>query len=498
MGSISKEMKADTVMDDIYKFESNKKLLSFQFKDTGIPMWMFIRSPLIRATGHVEMGSNYVLLKRRPNMKKDKKLTDKYMRHNPFLTLRKDVVFAFFRYDQLSLHDDNRYYDDLVMPFMRLLPKRVTTIMSGRGTDMQENHCNHPNWKRDSIFGDFTGKKGTDFTDSVCDEDKENIQKLIDYIIVNYPMNIEKNAIRKMKATLYNVAANHRKLIGLCTLYLKIVRPKLVIISHGSYELLLNSAMIIACKRQHIITAEFQHAWVGKNHENFYYGDLIVKHKKCKKVLPDYLLTMGKYWNSQVHVPQKVFTIGYAKTINKSIVPHNNNILFAASYAYEQYESILRDILPCLDKDATIFFRLHPTEITPLLRQRFEGYSKYSNFILANEKDLNYYMQKCRYVIVDGSTVCYEALYTGRIVFNLDNDISRIYGINELDYVKVFKTAGDFLELWMERESYKAVEYNEFYDINWKDNFIKFLNMQGINIGRDENEIMSVWCRKYW
>lgn len=471
-----------TIMDEIYEFENSEELLSFRFKDTGIPMWMFIRSPLIRSTAYVEMGITYAAenRKRRPQSKK-KTSIDKYLFRNPFFTSKKDIVWAFFLYVTSIVHHDGKVYDDLVMPFMNMLPKRGTTIMSGTGTDVQESVCNHPNWKRDNIFGDILGRTKSR---TICKEDRENINKLLCYISERFPMKADSKINKQMKASLYYIALNHKTLISLCECYLKIVRPKLVIISHGSYEFSLNSAMIIASRKRGITTAEFQHAWVGKNHENFYYGDSIVKDDYCKRVLPDYLLTMGRFWNSRVNIPQKIFTIGYARVIEKSAVPLNDNILFAASICYEQYEELLSNVLPYINSDAKIYFRLHPEEAVPATIKRFEKYQRYGCFEMANEKDFSYYIKKCRYVIVDGSTVGYEALCLGRIVFNLDNAVSKYYGINELDCVRKFRTGEEFLELWENRDSYEAARHTEFYGEDWERNFKRFLGMQGIKVGK--------------
>lgn len=467
-----------TIMEQIYEFENDKKLLSFRFRDTRIPMWMFIRSPLIRATARVAMG---VDVKERVPPKYKKTIVDKYICKNPFFTLKKNVVWAFFRYECMTVHQEGIVYDDLVMPFMQMVFRKGTTIMSGNGTVIQENWCGHPNWKRDNIFMDIV--KNIKLRE-VCKEDCENIQGLLRYILEKFPMEVENKMRKRMYASLYDIALTHLMLISLCEFYLKIVQPKLVIVSHGSYELLLNSAMIIACRKQNITTAEFQHAWVGKNHENFYYGDLIVKDKYCKRVLPDYLLTMGEFWNNQVNIPQKIFTIGYAKVIEESIVPQNDNILFAASCSYDQYEDILSGILPYMDSGTKIYFRLHPEEVSPSIVIKFEKYTCFDCFEMANERDLNYYIQKCRYVIVDGSTICYEALYLGRIVFNLDNVFSRQYGINELTCVKRFETAKEFLELWKKRNNYESIKHTEFYGGDWEKNFKRFLGMHGIKIER--------------
>lgn len=74
--------------------------------------------------------------------------------------------------------------------------------------------------------------------------------------------------------------------------------------------------------------------------------------------------------------------------------------------------------MPELDESAIIYFRFHPLYST---KNKEIGLKKikYPNFIIANENGLNFYMKKYRYVIVDGSTVCYEALFNGRIFFLL-------------------------------------------------------------------------------
>lgn len=480
-----------TAMEEIYEFENSEELLSFRFKDTGIPMWMFVRSTLIRVTGYAAMGATYEVehgQKRKAPVGDEKTRIDKYIRRNPFFTLKKDIVWAMFDYSVAQIHQDGRAYYDLVMPFMQMLPGRGTTIMTGTGTAVQESVCDHPNWKRDNIFWDIMNRTKSR---EVCKEDREGMKGLLRYVSERFPQNVDMRIKQQMYGYLYSIGLNHKTLISLCEIYLKIVRPKLVVVDCGSYEAPLHSAMIIACRKRGIATAEFQHAWVGRNHENYNHGDLIVKDEYCKRVLPDYLLTMGRFWDSQVSIPQKVFTIGYAKLPEQTAVPQNDSILFAASYFYDQYEDMLNNILPHMDGNAKIYFRLHPLEAAPPLIKRFEKYQRYGCFEMANEKELGYYMKKCRYVIVDGSTVCYEALHMGRIVFNWDNAYSRFYGINELDCVRKFGTAGEFLELWKNRDSYEAVRHAEFYGADWERNFRKFLGMHGIKAGNNMQKHMK-------
>ncbi len=468
----------------MYDFENNSKLYDFRFKDTGIPMWMYIRANYINRIVDREVYKQYQHIwnkDRRDEIVLKKSLLEKYITKNPFLTCKKDILFAFWSYSELRQHDGGFVYEDFIMPFLKVFPKNTSTLMTGSIVNKYEKNCLHPNWKMDDIFMDMLRVTGClKRKKDICDEDRKNIHGLINFLNRNCPLQIYEDIIKEIGYSLEHISCYSKQMIKICQSYLSILNPKVVIICCASYPSLLRTSMILACRNRKIKTAELQHGLNSKYHVNYQFCDYILNNTECRKMLPDYYLTFGKYWNNIIKVPYKCYVIGYAKTLLKELIPNNNKILFCADIDFDRYIDFLDKIIQKLDIE--IYFRFHPRYSSKQQRDKFKKYFNYSNFFEADEKDLSFYMKDCRYVIADGSTVCYEALSMGRIVFSFESKSSIKMGVNKLSDVHLITNANDFMVLWNERDKLQSRCHDEFFNLNYKENYIKFLKKCGVDI----------------
>lgn len=466
--------------DRLYEFENTEYLYHFRFKDTKLPMWMFVRLYVIESLTYNQVYiANKQISEGKKRVKKiEKNIWQKYVIRNPFLSRRKEIVFAFWQYEDLRQHDDGRVYEDFIMPFLQIFQYNSTTLMDGCIQNVYELDCTHPNWKMDDIFTDLLKCREID----IAVEDKRQIKQFIDFLERNCPFPIESDIKKDVYVSLRMFAQYLKSMIKICELYLRITNPKVVIMFCASYPSILRTAMIIACKNKNVMTAELQHGWVGKYNPNTYHCDYIIKTKECNLMLPDYFLTFGEYWNNQIRMASKCITVGYAKSVVDNVFPDNSSILFCAGLHFEMYLELLEEIMPKLDVATKIYFRFHPTSSSQKQKNPFNKYLKYPNFVLADEKDLSDYMKDCRYVIADGSTIVYEALFMGRIVFALESELSIKLGFRDLPDVHVFRDAKDFMKLWSERNKLDSVYHKEFFDLNYKEKYVGFLKKCGINM----------------
>lgn len=466
--------------DKMYEFENKKDLYHFRFKDTGLPMWMFVRLLIIEGVAYNTGYSAKKQISRGKLREKEiqKNILQKYVMRNPYLSRKKDIVFAFWGFQELRQHDDGMVYEDFIMPFLRIFPHNTTTVMEGRIRNRYELDCAHPNWKMADIFTDIIKYKEVD----VSTEDQKQIRGFINFLECNCPFQIESSLKKDICAQLNYFAKYAKLMIKMCELYLQIVKPKVVIIFCASYPGILRTPMIMACKNKKVVTAELQHGWVGEYNPNTHICNYIIKNKEFNRMMPDYFLTFGKYWNSQVRATSKCNVIGYTKPIIEDAVPVNNKILFCAGLHFETYMELLDGLMSKLDFDTEIYFRFHPTYSSQEQKNLFKKYLKYPNFIAADKKDLGDYMKECRYVIVDGSTIAYEALFMGRIVFALESELSIKLGYRDIPDVHMFRDAIDFMELWNERSKLKPVYHKEFFDLNYKENYIRILKKCGVDV----------------
>ena len=77
--------------------------------------------------------------------------------------------------------------------------------------------------------------------------------------------------------------------------------------------------------------------------------------------------------------------------------------------------------------------------------------------------------------------VCYEALFMGRIVFVFNSIQTVRCGINNLSSVHLFNDSDEFLALWEKRDILKPEYHKKFFNINYKENYKKFLKKCGVD-----------------
>ena len=470
--------------EQMYEFENNSQLYNFRFKDSGIPMWMYIRSLFIRDVIDQTLYTQITQIEHiKANTKFIRKsFMSKYITKNPFFSQRKDILFAFWGYSELKKYDNGMVYEALIMPFLQMFSDKTSVLMHGNISNEYELNCSYPEWKMDDIFIDILNCIHNIKKQNISNEDKKNIKDLVKFLDNSCPIKMNNCIKKKICSMLEDFAHNNKFMVRICELYLQVAKPKVVVICCGSYPGLLRTSLILACKNKSIVTAELQHGLSARCHANYQYGNYILNNYECSRILPDYYLTFGEYWHNHVNIPQKCKVVGYAKPIVKDSVPVNQKILFCADLDFDRYLHFIDKIISHLDKSTEIYFRLHPIYSTKKQKEQFKKYLKYPNFFFANDKDLSFYMKECRYVIIDGSTVCYEALFMGRIVFAFESRQNTKVGINKLPYVHLFNSSDDFLKLWNKRDMFISEYHDEFFNLEYKKNYIEFVKECGVKI----------------
>lgn len=464
----------------MYDFENNSGLYKYCFKDTKVPMWMYIRSYFIRDIANKKLTKQNRKSREYRN-KINKGRVNKYIFKNPFFSQQKDILFALWNYSTLKIHENGLVYDQLINQYLQMFPKNTTTLMNGSVANKYELRCSHPDWKIDDCFIEILNSmRYMTKKSDVCPEDKSNIKRFINYLDLNCPLKLDNNLRREVIWRLEEFAKNAKYMIKIYEVYLAIVKPKVAIICCASYPDIIRTPLILACKNRGVVTAELQHGLISRYHTFYQYSDIILNNYKYKGILPEYFLTFGEYWDNKIKIPQKHGVIGYAKPVIME-TDGEENILFCADVDFEKYILFLDKFMPELDKNIKLFFRFHPLDSTKKQRDMFQKYVRYDNFVLANELELSVYLKNCRYVIVDGSTVCYEALFMGRIVFSFDSEQSSLSELDKLTDIYLFNNVNDFMKIWSIRGTLNSKYHKEFFNLNYRENYITFLKKCGVN-----------------
>ncbi len=458
------------LLEIVYSFENNEELLSFVFPETGIPMWMHIRLSVIsRAVfryGFSNPMSIHGEVYNHPH-----KLYELIVK-NPFFSKEKSIVYAFFNNALWEKDSFGNVGELRFLPFFMFESSKSTTLVDFVEKNKFGLHCDYPNWKSTYSFSKLSAEMAR-----YSEFDTTNEKSFVKYLMSEFPVKMNEVLWRDTLKELLEVKKLFSTYVSLYKEYLSVVRPKIVFVDHASYtNITKNCAMTVACKENSIPAVEFQHGIIPKNYYVYNYGTQITESMNCRRLLPDYLLTKGEYWNSVSNSPVKKYVVGSPNVGNIKNKKRNNCILFAADDEYDGYIEFLDDLFDKNDLNLMIYFRFHPEEHDEAIKRRFFKYLKTGKFCLANDNHLSYYMELCDSVIVDGSTVGYEALASGHFVFALKNKLFERNGIDDPNLVYSFSSASDFLSMWEKSSSTKLKVHNEYNESNWEERYKAFLS----------------------
>lgn len=450
----------------LHSFENDKKLLEFTLEYYDIPMWMLVRLNIIvecidKKTGLFSStrGRNLIIRKN-----KWKEMTLK----NPLISLSKEIVYAGFPNTYMLEHDEGKLYDERIRPYVEI-SRNASMLVSVLTNDKFDYE--YSNWKSDYFIHYLACRK-----ENICEEDFHKVDEFIKFIKENLPF--ETNNIF-LKSVLNTIIYYSRKLPGYVEtwkLYLKIAKPKVVIVCEGCYMGISTLGLILACKDLNIPTAELQHAWEGKTSHAHYWGDEIIRNRNCKRLFPDYFLTFGKYWNDYIHLPSKKIVVGTHRKYNLGKQNLNENVLICLSINCRQYIKFVEYIVMNTEMNTKLYLRLHPIENTRNNRAIFKHFCEKDRFEFANNKNIEYYFEKCKYVFSCASTAIYEALTCGKIVFVPKDQMYDWYEMDTIkDKIYSFETIQQFKELWDKRSTFPMKRYNDFYEMDYERLYTEFI-----------------------
>lgn len=457
----------------ILEFEEDCRLLEYVIPEVDVPIWPFVRTEILI------------------NMEKDcgwrdcfalkacfshEKIYEEMTIRNPYNSEQRDIVYAFFQNNFMDKDKDGKVFEDRYYSYMQFCEEKSTTLIKFVFETEFGFKSDCPDWKSDYAITleAERNKKGT--------VDAEGIRAFVNFIAEKFPYKFRRDQYRKIMRHACWVEEQLMPMIKACERYLDIVRPKLVVVFWAHGMVMPNVAMILACKRKNIVTAEIQGVMFADYVLPCNWGNMIMKNEKCKKLFPDYVLTLGEYWNKILKSPSKRYVVGNAKLAGIEENPDNNNILIATGDDLDKYEKFIEDLFKIENMEFTIYFRIYP----PLahMKKCFDKFKKFDNFHMANDSTLAYYIKQCGYVITEGEgSVLYEALAFGRGVFALGSGDELNVTVKDVYRIR---NAAEFLTLWEKRETIERVKHVEYYDMNWKENYTNFLNMVGIGKGTTE------------
>jgi hypothetical protein len=301
-----------------------------------------------------------------------------------------------------------------------------------------------------------------------------DIERFIDFLRTEEIADVD--FCEQMRNALYGFYFSYASYRSYLTKVLKKFEPKVIFADDGAYGSY-KAILFKTAKENGILTGEFQHGTISKGQLAYNYGDGIFKSKEYRKYLPDYILTFGDYWNTQMNIPSKVVTIGaphFYESIKKykDIEEQKNSILIVSqgtvTNIFVEIAKYLSDSLP----GYKIIFKLHPGEVP--FEDRYKTLYKYNNIQVAKSGDIYKYIAECEHIIACYSTTIFEAMGFDKNIFVLDNEQSRTHIPKDIGIQ--FKEKEELKELIIQSEK-QDIKYDlEYYfSSNWKENYDIFM-----------------------
>jgi hypothetical protein len=259
------------------------------------------------------------------------------------------------------------------------------------------------------------------------------------------------------------------------------IRPKLLMIGAacfgGAY-----ATMILAARSQNVPTAEYQHGAVAEGHDGYNLSPTLRASEDYKRTLPDYFLSYGSWWNSQITVPLQKVIIGN---------PHRDTQMSRLSIQSEEKTDVLilsdglefgmyLDLAKAIEslvasRSWRVVIRPHPQE-----RSWVKGVygSQIGAITIDQNPDLMMSLNRSRVIISELSTGLFEAIGLVEEIYLWDTRKSRFcYPTHPFTS---FSSAEELSKLMTSSCGTVHIDPNSFWAPNWRENYLAFLARFGV------------------
>ncbi len=263
------------------------------------------------------------------------------------------------------------------------------------------------------------------------------------------------------------------------------VQPKVLIVEEACYGNV--AALMAAGRRMGIVTAEYQHGGVSAGHDAYNFAPMIRESAEYRETLPQHFLGYGDWWNDQINAPVAKTAVGN---------PHREAMLAETRAGNQSKEDILIlsdgiDFPLYLDLAEQIAASVRKKGLRVVLRphplERSHVQSKYGDHIgevlLDQNKDLYASLATTHVVISEISTGLFDAAGVADRIFLWDTPKARFTFPRHP--FQSFDSASMFLDMLSDDTAGRlsASDLNAIWAPSWRDNYVGFLERQGIRCG---------------
>tara|TARA_B110000971_G_C20039698_1_gene516970 strand:- start:4531 stop:5919 length:1389 start_codon:yes stop_codon:yes gene_type:complete len=453
---------------ELLTLEDNTKILDYRFNDNNIPMYLMIRHYLLQTF----VNNEFSLTDYSPKQKI--KLVDiipflfNTLTKNLYRSPKKDIyIFSpDVQYKKVNSHYVNKLYDFFIDSY----PDQTQIVVKSFVYKKQSP-------KNRVVYFDFIIKLVSSlcgkFT-SIKKKDKETIRQFLIFLKEYSPYKIEEETLSVIEKTLKSNAKQLKYYQYLNHQFLKLKKPKLILVEDAHY---LNEpiSIIMAAKKLNIKVGEIQHGYIGPSHRAYNFSEKL--QPLIKEYLPDYFLSFGKFWNDSINIPAKKIPIGNPELLkNKTLYKNKNQqkkqILFiSGGTVFNKLIELISGAYNELNCDGyKIILRPHPLE-------RSEIENRYSLLIKMgvqiDQGNLFDSLSSSEIIVsMEVTTVLYESICFTNKIYLEDSKYSSFYEQNHV-FIK-FINSNDLVES-IKSKAEVDLNLDDFWDSNYTNNYKNFI-----------------------
>lgn len=458
-------MKFDDILETL---EADGKILDFRFEKSQIPMYLVVRFYIIQSLINKEFNlSNPHIKANNSSVKEKLKYIYYTLKSNLFFAPKKDIYI--FSSGIVNKFENNKYTNRLYDEFYQLYIDKTQIIESSV-------KMSYLLPKKEKIyFRDLI-----DIVIILCSkaiklkkDDIYEIDRFIEYLRNKNLFDVNDTIYNDIKNILIKTRKKMCISFWLYRQFLKIKKPKVIIVEDAHY--FGHFSLLVEAKKLGIKTAEYQHGYIGLVHPAYNYHENIFN--DIKAYLPEYFLTHGNYWSEVSRIPSQKVHIGLADISNKierikiSKKTSNKILFISGGTVFEELNQLIGKSLKLLkDLGYEILLRPHPSEM-PAVEIRYSNLSNQG--VKINTSNLYDVLQEVEVVVgMEVSTVLYEAVCFTNKVYMMNTKYTNFY-----EPKSAFISFNNDVELvnGIKESKFLEQDANYFWDNNWKQNYINFI-----------------------
>ncbi len=392
-----------------------------------------------------------------------------FMNYNPFFLRNKEILVISSSALRRRIILD-KHYDIIYDPLLMIASKSSAVLESGLfGTHRI------PTYTKTVAFSE----PGRVLSKLLRLKDKRLISNIEDAFLMELNKRIEKTFGKQMSGFYRRVFYSSLQRFFFLKRVLRRIAPKIVFFHCGSYGGA-NALLINLCKQLGVVTAEFQHGYVGKYHLAYNYS---LKGEEYSSYLPDYYLTNGQYWKDQLtRFPNQTVVIGnpelkFQLSERQNMTSRDEVLIVSQGTVTSRLVELTKELRKKLPSKITMVYRLHPGEVP--FEDRYNSLYSIDGIIVDKESNIFDLIKRSKAVVGFNSTTLFEALPFEKPIYVMKDSASDAYipqGVG-----KRFSSAAELADLIISDSiDHQNDDWRYYWELDWEPRFKDFLSMIGL------------------